>query len=495
MGSVPYYYLLLLLIISVPYYLIIYCLTINLFSHIYYFMEEKHSDESFFTNIRRGIKLSYFIASIVPLSILVYFSMIYIYPYLDLTMTKEEITPIAIRITILLTVILSILGLALSSKAINDSISSLQDLYLKLNSLADVRRQSRDTQYLDNLLGSMDVTSNFRDTIHLHAFLNSVAKSAKDLLKAEASSLLLIGEKGDPGFKVVHGESGKTIIESAILPEEGIPAWVMTTGLPAIVNNVLEDPRFNPDFDSQIGLKTRSILCVPIIYENKTIGVLEVLNKIEGPFTTNDEKFLLSLSDQASISIVQNRFHENQRIDALQITETLISALDYHIPEKRGHSRRVAKYANAIGKRIGLSEEELRQLYYASLLHDVGFLNFDFSEYHEMKKLELHPIFGYEMIRNISLLEDVASLILSHHERYDGKGYPHGKVGKDIPLGARIIFLASAFDIITSEHSYKKPLSLEEALKEIEANAGKQFDPQVFEAFKLSLSEINLIGD
>lgn len=436
-------------------------------------MNERPSEKTFFENIRRSIKISYFIASIIPLSLLVYFTIRYIYPYIT---KAEEGIPTAIGITILLALILSVLGLSLSSKATNASISSLQNLYLKLNSL-------------------VDVTKHFRDTIYLDILLNSVVKSAMELIRTETGSLLLFDENGDLRFKILLGEGGQAIKDKVIIPGEGISGWVAGTGTPAIVNNVIEDSRFNPDFDKESGFKTKSILCVPLVYENKIIGVLEVLNKIGGSFDANDEKILFSLADQAAISIAQSRVHESQHSDMIHVTEILISALDFHIPEKKGHSRRVARYANSIGKKLGLTEGELKQIYYASLLHDIGLLKFDLSEYWGMKKFELHPIFAYDMLRPISLWKDVAPLILGHHERYDGNGYPHGKAGEEIPIGSRIIFIASTFDVITSEHSYKKPMSFEDAVKEIEANSGTQFDPKVVQALKLSLRETDILKD
>lgn len=433
-------------------------------------MEEK----GFLENIRRSIKISYFIASIIPLSILVYFTINYIYPLV--TEAERNVIPSAISITLFLAVILSILGLILSNKATNASISSLQDLYLKLNTL-------------------VDVTKHFRETLYLDILLNSIVKSAMDLLRAEAGSLLLYDEKGDLRFKILIGEKEAAVKDKVVLPREGITGWVAQTGRPAIVNNVREDPRFNPDFDKESGFKTRSILCVPLIYENKTIGVLEVLNKIGGPFDSSDEKILFSLADQAAISIAQSRAHESQHTDMVHIVEILIGALDYHIPEKKGHSRRVARYANAIGKQLGLSEEGLKRLYYSSLLHDIGLLKFDTSEYWGMKKFEIHPIIGYDMLRPVSMWSDVAPIVLNHHERYDGKGYPHGKAGEDIPLESRIILLACTFDVLTSEHSYKRPIGYEEALKEIERNSGTQFDPNVVDAFKSSIRETGIVRD
>jgi hypothetical protein len=437
-------------------------------------MDGKSTDKTFFKNIRRSIKVSYFIASIIPLSILVYFTIKYIYPYA--TKNEESIIPSAIGITLFLAVVLSILGLALSSKATNTSLSSIQDLYLRLNSL-------------------VDVTKHFRDTLYLDILLNSIVKSAMDLIKTDAGSLLLFDEKGDLRFKIMLGGGVEAIRDKVIVLGEGISGWVAKNMMPAIVNNVSEDPRFNPEFDIESGFRTRSVLCVPLIYENKTIGILEVLNKINGNFDANDEKILFSLADQAAISIAQSKVSESQHSDMIHITEMLIAALDYHIPEKKGHSRRTARYANAIGKKLGLSDEVLKTLHYASLLHDIGLLKFDLSEYWGMKKFELHPIFAYEMIRDISIWKDVAPLILSHHERFDGKGYPHGKAGGEIPLGSRIISVASTFDILTSENSYKKPVGFEEAIKEIAANSGTQFDPRVVEIFKVSIKESDLVKD
>jgi len=436
-------------------------------------MDNKSYEKSFFEDIRRTIKISYFIASIIPLSILVYFTIKYIYPYI---VKGEETVFSVIGIILLLAVVLSVLGLALLSKTTNASISSLQELYTKLNTL-------------------VDVTKHFRDTLYLDILLNSVVKSAMELLKTEAGSLLLFDEKGDLRFKILIGERGQSIKERVVLPGEGISGWVAMNGMPAIVNDAYGDPRFNPEFDKESGFVTRSILCVPLIYEGKTIGVLEVLNKIGGDFDISDQKILFSLADQAAISIAQSKFHESRHSDTIHITEILISALDYHIPEKKGHSRRVARYANAIGKNLGLSETELKQLYYASLLHDIGLLRFDLSEYWGMKKFELHPVLGYDMVRPISIWKEVAPIILYHHERYDGKGYPHGKAGEEIPLGSRIISIASTFDALTSEHSYKKPVGFRQAIKEIEANAGTQFDPKIVEALKLSLRETDIVRD
>jgi HD-GYP domain-containing protein (c-di-GMP phosphodiesterase class II) len=147
-----------------------------------------------------------------------------------------------------------------------------------------------------------------------------------------------------------------------------------------------------------------------------------------------------------------------------------------------------------IGKKIGLTESKLKMLYNASLLHDVGFLKINPSllikpSPLDLEKLKTHPSYGYEMLKSISLWDDSAELILSHHERYDGTGYPMLKKAEDIPLGARILCVAEVFDVLTSKTSYRKQMDIKSAMNEIAANSGTQFDPEVVKAFKSAMEE------
>ncbi|MBI5026052.1 MAG: GAF domain-containing protein [Nitrospirae bacterium] len=432
-------------------------------------------EEFFFARIRNRIKLSYFIASIIPLSILVYFSIKYIYPFVTAG-GKTDALPSNIGIILFLAVVLSILGLYTTTKATNESITSLQDIYAKLNTI-------------------LEVTRHFRDTLYVDILLERIVKSAVDLSGAETGSLLLYDDDGNLSFKVLIGKEGQKIKGRLVKRGEGITGWVAEKGEPLVVNNVKNDPRFNSTFDKESGFKTKSILCVPLIYEKEIIGVIEMLNKIEGGFTEYDKQVLFSLADQAAISIIQNRMHESRHSDFIHMTEILVGVQDSPLPEKRGHSRRVAQYAHLIGKYMGLSEAELKQLYYASLLHDIGLLRLEYGEHWDRNKYTLHSQYGYDMIKDISLWKDVAALILNHHERYDGTGYPSGVKGADIPLGSRIIAIVETFDALTSRHSYKPPRDYKSALQEIEANSGTQFDPKVVDAFKAAVKETELITD
>jgi len=163
------------------------------------------------------------------------------------------------------------------------------------------------------------------------------------------------------------------------------------------------------------------------------------------------------------------------------------------VPAKMGHARRVARYANLVGRGLRLAEDELKTLYFASLLHDIGLLRLDALGEWTRERIELHPVLGYEQIKDIVIWKELAPFILHHHERWDGRGYPEKLQGVAIPLGARIIGACEAFDIITSEFSYKSPLPHDMAIREMEAHSGTQFDPEVVATIKTHVQEKDTI--
>lgn len=156
-----------------------------------------------------------------------------------------------------------------------------------------------------------------------------------------------------------------------------------------------------------------------------------------------------------------------------------------------GHSDRVALYALAIGKHLDLCETELRALRRAAVLHDIGKIGISPQIVNKLGQLterefeimRLHTTIAIRMLERVADLQDSIPMIKHHHERYDGKGYPDGLKGHEIPLGARIIAVAETFDVLVSDVPWRDAISLKEALNEIEANSGTQFDPMIVEAF------------
>ncbi len=183
---------------------------------------------------------------------------------------------------------------------------------------------------------------------------------------------------------------------------------------------------------------------------------------------------------------------------------SLMAALDARDRDTKGHSERVAELAVEIAAEMGIApdSEESRHIHWGSLLHDVGKIAVpdailrkpsDLSE-EEWERMRTHPRAGYEMLQSIDFLAPAAEIVLAHHERYDGAGYPGGLSGEEIPLGARIFAVADTFDAITADRTYRAGVSAEEALAEIVRNSGKQFDPAAVRAF-LRMYERRLTED
>jgi len=172
--------------------------------------------------------------------------------------------------------------------------------------------------------------------------------------------------------------------------------------------------------------------------------------------------------------------------------ENLITALDLRDVETFGHSKTVAKYSLILAGILGIKDKnKLNNIRKGALLHDVGKIAIPDSilkkpsplSPQEWEKIKLHPTLGYGLIREINLFKEIGNIILYHHERYDGSGYPSRLKKKDIPIEARIFALADALDAITSHRPYRKERKFEVAKKEIQDNSGTQFDPLVVEAF------------
>ncbi len=171
--------------------------------------------------------------------------------------------------------------------------------------------------------------------------------------------------------------------------------------------------------------------------------------------------------------------------------QAMVTALDLREKETGFHSYRVTEYSMRLGKEMKLPQKELHALAKGALLHDIGKIGVPDSILLKSEKLtdeeweviKKHPQLGYDLLKEIQFLDDAADIVFSHHERYDGKGYPLGLSGDDIPIGARIFSVVDTLDAMTSDRVYRKAMSFEEAARVINECSGTQFDPQIVEYF------------
>jgi putative nucleotidyltransferase with HDIG domain len=173
------------------------------------------------------------------------------------------------------------------------------------------------------------------------------------------------------------------------------------------------------------------------------------------------------------------------------LLSTVMQTLSMRDAMTARHSAAVARYAREVARLLGLSERDQDLIHTAALLHDIGKFIFPDSILvadrkltdEEWETVKLHPEQGAKLVRRIEGYGPVADIIISHHERMDGKGYPHGISGDDIPLGSRIISVADTYDVMTSRDSYRRPVSAEAAIMELRRVAGTQLDPIVVDRF------------
>lgn len=177
--------------------------------------------------------------------------------------------------------------------------------------------------------------------------------------------------------------------------------------------------------------------------------------------------------------------------------KTVLRALNCKDDYTYGHSMRVAFYSVALGKELGLSKDELYKLELAALFHDIGKIGvpdeilmkpsrLEEEEFHIMKQ---HPTKSAEILADFDYFADIADWVKFHHERYDGRGYPDGLKGEDIPLYSRIILIGDTFDAMTSTRPYRKGLSYEIAFSELDEFSGTQFDPKLVKAFVKAMTK------
>ena len=215
---------------------------------------------------------------------------------------------------------------------------------------------------------------------------------------------------------------------------------------------------------------------------------------------------LIALLIYVVISVKIRQYREQHEHDNKMIREsieTFTGFIDAKDPYTNGHSTRVARYSRLIAEKMGYEGEELDRIYYIALLHDCGKIGIpdnilskpDKLTDEEYQVIKSHTVQGGEILNHFKSLEGVNEGALYHHERYDGTGYPKGLVGKEIPLIARIICVADSFDTMNSNRVYRKRLTKECIINEIETNKGRQFDPEIADVMLELLRSSNSLFD
>ena len=362
------------------------------------------------------------------------------------------------------------------------------------DTLISLERTLRESQEYKSRLDLLyQVGKRVGSVSQMTRLVEQITRMTQRALNASASSILLFDDqKQELIFEVAEGQAGKRLRRIRLSDQSGIAGWVAHHGKPLIVNDVSKDERFNNGIDEITGFSTRAIICAPLIVQSRITGVIEVLNKVdESDFSAQDLETLVSVASTAAISIENLRLNQTL-LDAYKSTiKALVAAIDAKDPYTCGHSQQVTEYALLGATSLSFSEEELEDIEYAGILHDIGKIGIADSILNkpgpltteEWNIVRKHSVIGANMLKEIPFLEKARRLVLRHHERYDGKGYPDGLAGEAIPMGARLLAVADAFDTMTSDRPYRAALSVDHAISELNKCSSRQFCPVAVDAF------------
>ncbi len=326
-----------------------------------------------------------------------------------------------------------------------------------------------------------------------NSLITGIIRMTRRALNASASSLYFVNEENQELIlKYTDGLTQKQLRRFKIDSQSGLTGWVARSGKPRLINTVANNPRINRFADKVYGFTTKSIICAPLIVHRKIVGVIEVSQKAGRPdFRQQDLHTLIEIAATATLVIENIRLHDCLRGYYKSTVDALVSLADAKETAGCGHSQRVAKYALMGARRLGLLEEYQHSIEYAAILHDIGKLAIPDKILNkpgilndaEREIMNKHTEIGFNLTRGVPFLEDAGWLILYHHERFDGKGYPHHLQGREIPIGARLIAVADAFDNMTTEHAYRPALDSKTALIELNRYRRSQFCPMAVNAF------------
>ncbi len=241
-------------------------------------------------------------------------------------------------------------------------------------------------------------------------------------------------------------------------------------------------------------LNPRAVLCVPITLRGKPTGVLFLAHyQLGHAFTPDHRNLVTELAAQAAVAIDNARLFKDREEVILASLEALANAVDARDPWTAGHSERVAQYSKVIARQMKYSPKDQTawvRLERGCRVHDIGKIGVPDAVLQkagvltdeEFAKMREHPVVGFNILSGLKMLTDELVIVRSHHERYDGKGYPDRLKGDELPIFAWIVSAADAIDAMTSDRPYRKGMSLDVAIGQVRDGAGSHFHPDVAEA-------------
>jgi K+-sensing histidine kinase KdpD len=329
----------------------------------------------------------------------------------------------------------------------------------------------------------------------LHEMLELIVRMIAELLSAKRVSLMLLDKsRAELFIKMSYGIEEWVVENTRVKVGQGIAGMVVERGEPLLISNIEENDVYTAPNSPQY--ETVSLLSVPLRVHDVVVGVINVNNKTNGrPFDHDDLNLLISFSERISRALERVRVVEDSHVFLQDTIEAFKRML-----ETQTRTRVIEQAVDdavKISRKLGLSDKDVSVIQYVASVHDIGMTEISDDILNkalnltneEMRVIQRHAERGAELIRPLEFVEAVSNIILYHHERWDGRGYPMGLKGDEIPVGARILAVIDAFQSMTTGRPYKHRRSVEAAVQELVDCVGTQFDRDVVEAFVGVLKE------
>jgi HD-GYP domain-containing protein (c-di-GMP phosphodiesterase class II)/signal transduction histidine kinase len=322
----------------------------------------------------------------------------------------------------------------------------------------------------------------------LQPLFEAIVEMVGATLESTLVSLVLVDpDRGDLFVAASTSHEGALVGRRTAI-RSGVAGAVAAWGHPILVEDIETDRRFRRLNHPQYN--TKSLLSVPLRVEGEVIGVVNVNNKANGEaFDADDLGLLVMLAERVGSAIERACAYP----DSERVVDDALAAVQAMTQLKREFAlggRRTVKRARTLARLLGLTPAEIDVIGYVASIHDVGMVRFGSHAIHphrlderQRKALRAHPEVSVELLRPLEYLGLVREIVLGHHERWDGSGYPHGLQGDRIPMGSRILAAVDAWESMTSSRPWRPAMSRDEAIAELRQGAGGQFDPDVVEAF------------
>lgn len=341
-----------------------------------------------------------------------------------------------------------------------------------------------------------------RERLHAIYKANQIISSERDLKK-------LFTRVMDQLFELVPANNGVIILvdpktgqltphyerlggtESEIHVSQTIVHRAFEGGEAVLVRDASADERFEAAASIVSG-NIASAMCVPLTHQDEKLGVIYVDTRgTPNAFTEHDRELMVALAGPAAIAIKNARYVQQLQEDFETTLKLLSNAVELRDNYTAGHTVRVTRFSMEIAREMGFDEEKLKEVEMGGVMHDIGKIGVkdavlckpDRLTDEEYAQMKVHPEKGAALMKDAAKLVPLIPYCLYHHERFDGRGYPYGLKGEDIPIEGRIVAVADTFDAMTSNRPYRKGLDPEIAIQEIEKNKGAQFDPICADAF------------